>query len=116
MAIVNALRSLPTRISRSPIQQMKEIKNAVELNGFRECHYRDCAAVCQTFSWLEQSVNNNLRVSELDVVKYLEDCQQKKDYFIGIAFDTISATGTNTALVEYAPSIDNGGKIIERDL
>jgi Xaa-Pro aminopeptidase len=116
MAVINALRSSPTRISRSPIQQMKEIKNSVELNGFRECHYRDCAAVCQTFSWLQQSIDNNLTVSELDVVKYLEDRQREKDYFIGIAFDTISATGTNTALVEYAPSIENGGKTIGRDL
>ncbi len=92
---------------------MKEIKNATELNGFRECHYRDCAAVCQTFTWLQESINNNLIVSELDVVKYLEDRQREKDYFIGIAFDTISASGTNTALVEYAP---NDGKIIGHDL
>ena len=116
MSVVDALPSLPTRIVRSPIQQMKEIKNSVELNGFRECHYRDCAAVCQTFSWLQHSIDNNLIVSELDVIKYLEDRQREKDYFIGIAFDTISATGTNTALVEYAPSIEDGGKTINRDL
>jgi Xaa-Pro aminopeptidase len=116
MSVINALPSLPTRIVRSPIQQMKEIKNSVELNGFRECHYRDCAAVCQTFSWLQHSIDNNLIVSELDVIKYLEDRQREKDYFIGIAFDTISATGTNTALVEYAPSIEDGGKTINRDL
>jgi Xaa-Pro aminopeptidase len=113
MAVINALRSSPTRISRSPIQQMKEIKNAIELTGFRECHYRDCAAVCQTFAWLQQSITNNSIVSEQDVIKYLEDRQREKDYFISIAFDTISASGTNTALVEYAPSI---GKIIGHDL
>ena len=61
-------------------------------------------------------MKNNSKVSELDVAKYLEDCQRKQDYFIGIAFDTISATGINTALVEYAPSTDSGGKIIEHDL
>jgi len=116
MSVIDALRSLPTRIDRSPIQQMKEIKNSIELNGFRECHYRDCAAVCQTFSWLQDSIDNNLTVTEFDAVRYLEDRQREKEYFIGIAFDTISATGTNTALVEYAPSIDDGGKTINHDL
>ena len=105
MAVINALPASPTRISRSPIQQMKEIKNSVEINGFRECHYCDCAAVCRTFSWLVQSINNNMIVSELDVVNYLEQCQREMDYFIGIAFDTTSATGTNTALPRWTNAI-----------
>jgi Xaa-Pro aminopeptidase len=115
-AVVDALPLPPARIGRSPIQQMKEIKNDIELNGFRECHYRDCAAVCQTLEWLQGSIDNNVTVTELDVIKYLEHRQQEKDYFIGIAFDTISATGSNTALVEYAPSTEDGGKKILRDL
>ena len=116
MAVIHALPSPPTKISRSPIQQMKEIKNSLELDGFRQCHYRDCAAVCQTFSWLQQSMDKDVTVSELDVIKHLEDRQREKDSFIGIAFDTISATGTNTALVEYAPDVQKGGKTIGRDL
>ncbi len=95
---------------------MKEIKNHVELNGFRECHYRDCAAVCETFQWLEKSINDSRTITELDVIKYLEHRQREKEHFIGIAFDTISAAGSHTALVEYAPSSQDGGKIVARDL
>jgi Xaa-Pro aminopeptidase len=126
MAVVQALGSPPVRTSRSPIQQMKEIKNNIELNGFRECHYRDCVAVCQTFEWLEQqqqlSADKNIySITEFDVCKYLEDRQREQSFFIGIAFDTISAADSNTALVEFSPAPpsangDNNAKIIGANL
>ncbi|CAF0966896.1 unnamed protein product [Rotaria sordida] len=105
------------RISRSPIQQMKEIKNSVELEGFRQCHFRDCAAVCQTFEWLQKSMENDaLNVTELDVAKYLESRQREQVDFISIAFDTISASATNTALIEYSPFARKTKTLIARDL
>jgi Xaa-Pro aminopeptidase len=126
MAVVQALSSPPARISRSPIQQMKEIKNSIEINGFRECHYRDCVAVCQTFEWLEQqqqlSADKKLySITEVDVNKYLEDRQREQSFFVGIAFDTISAADTNTAFIEYNPPLpsingDDNSKIIGANL
>ncbi|CAF1159128.1 unnamed protein product [Adineta steineri] len=116
MSVILNLLYPPKKIVRSPIQQMKEIKNSIELNGFKQCHYRDCAAVCETFDWLETSIKNKLKINEYDVMKYLENCQKQKDYYIGISFDTISANGINTSLVEYAPSIHSQYTINEDDI
>jgi Xaa-Pro aminopeptidase len=66
--------------------------------------------------WLEKCINENIKITELDVIKYLENQQRKKENFIGISFDTISAIGTNTSLIEYTPSRKDGGKRIVRDL
>ncbi|CAF3310009.1 unnamed protein product [Rotaria socialis] len=115
--VLHYLSSATVHLSRSPIQQMKEIKNSVELEGFRQCHFRDCAAVCQTFEWLEKSMKNDvLNVTEVDVAIYLENRQQEQANFVSIAFDTISASATNTALIEYSPFAAKMKKIIVRDL
>ena len=39
---------------------MKACKNDAELSGMRACHYRDGAAVCEFFAWLEDELLNNL--------------------------------------------------------
>ncbi|CAF2059750.1 unnamed protein product [Rotaria magnacalcarata] len=116
-AVLHYLSSAIVHVSRSPIQQMKEIKNSVELEGFRQCHFRDCAAVCQTFEWLEKNMKNDvLNVTEVDVAIYLENRQREQANFVSIAFDTISASATNTALIEYSPFAAKMKKIIDRDL
>ncbi|CAF3687664.1 unnamed protein product, partial [Rotaria sp. Silwood1] len=117
VTVLQHLPSTAVRVSRSPIQQMKEIKNSVELEGFRQCHFRDCAAVCQTFEWLQKNMENDAsNVTEVDVAKYLENRQREQAYFISIAFDTISASAMNTALVEYSPFAAKTKKIVSRDL
>jgi Xaa-Pro aminopeptidase len=40
----------------SPITIMKACKNEAELAGMRECHYRDGAAECEFFAWLEEEL------------------------------------------------------------
>lgn len=96
---------------------MKEIKNPIELEGFRQCHFRDCAAVCYTFDWLEKNMeNDDSSLTEADVAIYLENRQREQTNFISIAFDTISASATNTALVEYSPFAAKTKKTIAHDL
>ena len=115
--VLHRLPSPPARISRSPIQQMKEIKNSVELEGFRQCHYRDCAAVCKTFEWLQKNMEDDgSNITEFDVAKYLENRQQEQEHFVSIAFDTIAASAINTSLIEYSPFAMKTKKVITRDL
>jgi len=51
-------------IVRSPIAEFKAIKNTVELEGFRQCHIRDGAALIRYFAWLEEQLNNGVELSE----------------------------------------------------
>ena len=89
---------------RSPIGDAKAIKNTVELEGMRQCHIRDGAALIEYFAWLEHQLT--VEKTELDEVAgadKLEAIRSKHDKFAGLSFDTISSTGPNAAVIHYKP-------------
>jgi Xaa-Pro aminopeptidase len=74
LKLVSCIKS-EYEFQRNPIQTAKSIKNAVELQGFRECHKRDAAALCRYFSWLENELVNNGRkdLTEAQAADKLEE-------------------------------------------
>ena len=89
---------------RSPIGDAKAIKNEVELEGMRQCHIRDGAALTEYFAWLEdQLITGGATLDEVDGADKLEEIRRKKDRFMGLSFDTISSTGPNAAVIHYKP-------------
>ncbi|KAI9014754.1 putative Xaa-Pro aminopeptidase P [Gaertneriomyces semiglobifer] len=98
--------------ARSPVQTAKAIKNATELEGFRQCHIRDAAALCEFFAWLEKElVENKAVISEVEAADKLEGFRQKQKDFIGLSFDTISGSGPNGAIIHYKPEPETCAKI-----
>ena len=59
-------------IERSPVNDLKAIKNETELEGFRQCHIRDGAALARYFAWLEEQLDNDLEPSESQAADQLE--------------------------------------------
>ena len=59
-------------ISRSPVADLKAIKNAVELEGFRQSHIRDGAALARYFAWLEEQLNTGAQINESQGADMLE--------------------------------------------
>ncbi|KAL1645329.1 hypothetical protein SLS61_008399 [Didymella pomorum] len=89
---------------RSPIGDAKAIKNEVELEGMRQCHIRDGAALSEYFAWLEdQLLNKKATLDEVDGADKLESIRSKHNGFMGLSFDTISSTGPNGAVIHYKP-------------
>jgi Xaa-Pro aminopeptidase len=87
---------------RSPIGDAKAIKNDAELEGMRQCHIRDGAALTEYFAWLEdQLINKGAKLDEVDGADKLETIRAKQDLFMGLSFDTISCTGANAAIMHY---------------
>ena len=79
------------KITRSPVADMKSIKNATEVEGkpsrtaidsviklkgarigFRQSHIRDGAALVRYFSWLEAQSNEGVELSESQAADRLE--------------------------------------------
>ncbi|TPX58919.1 hypothetical protein SpCBS45565_g07872 [Spizellomyces sp. 'palustris'] len=90
--------------SRSPVMTAKAIKNEAELEGFRQSHIRDAAALCEYFAWLEKElVENKAALSEVEAADKLESLRRKQKDFVGLSFDTISSTGPNGAIIHYKP-------------
>jgi Xaa-Pro aminopeptidase len=79
---------------RSPVGDAKAIKNETELNGMRQCHIRDGAALTEFFAWLEdQLINKKAVLDEVAAADKLEKIRSKHQDFVGLSFDTISSTG-----------------------
>ncbi|KAI8997669.1 peptidase M24, structural domain-containing protein [Pilobolus umbonatus] len=96
----------------SPVVMAKSIKNTAELNGMRDCHMRDAVALCKHFAWLENKlVVDKQPVREYEAAKHLESMRQLDDYYVGLSFDTISATGPNGAIIHYKPDVENSSLI-----
>ncbi len=94
--------------SRSPIADAKAIKNEAELEGMRQCHIRDGAALIEYFAWLEdQLVNQDVTLDEVAGANKLEEIRSRGEHFVGLSFDTISSTGPNAAVIHYKPEPGN---------
>lgn len=92
---------------RSPISDAKAIKNETELEGMRQCHIRDGAALIKYFAWLEQELQSGSWIDEVQGADKLEEIRSKGDRFVGLSFDTISSTGPNAAVIHYSPERGN---------
>jgi Xaa-Pro aminopeptidase len=93
---------------RSPIGDAKAVKNEIELEGMRQCHIRDGAALIEYFSWLEDQLNaQKVELDEVTAADKLEEMRSKHKHFVGLSFDTISSTGANAAVIHYKPERGN---------
>lgn len=102
--IIRALKCSFEQPARSPIEDLKSIKNDTELNGARSAHLKDGRALCKFFSWLENElVNKHELIDELAADAKLTEFRQQEKNFVGLSFATISATGANGAVIHYKP-------------
>jgi Xaa-Pro aminopeptidase len=93
---------------RSPIEDAKAVKNETELEGMRQCHLRDGAALIEYFAWLEHElIEKKTKLDEVEAADKLESIRSKHDKFVGLSFDTISSTGANAAVIHYSPERGN---------
>jgi len=58
---------------RSPVGDAKTIKNKTELEGMRQCHIRDGAALSEYFAWLEDELTvKGTKLDEVEAADMLE--------------------------------------------
>lgn len=78
----------------------KARKNETELEGAREAHRRDGAALTRFLCWLDGASG----ITEIDAARRLEAFRAETGVLEDISFDTISAAGPNAALPHYRVS------------
>eukprot|EP00850_Spirogloea_muscicola_P012933 SM000085S23283 [mRNA] locus=s85:569174:575979:+ [translate_table: standard] len=92
----------PAAIARpSIITTLKARKNAAELEGMRQAHLRDAAALAEFWAWLEAEVRGGGAPSEAAVGEALEGFRARQAGFVGTSFDTIAGVGPNGAVIHY---------------
>lgn len=101
------VRNLKCEFSQglSPVEELKAIKNNVELEGAKIAHLKDGRALIKFFAWLEEQVIEKQElIDEIEADEKLTEFKQQEDNFVGLSFDTISATGANGAVIHYKPT------------
>lgn len=107
----------------SPVPAMKAVKNATEQEGFRHAMLRDGIAMVKFLYWLDNKKTTEPTIptahaestaptaptapttlSELSIAARLESLRSKQPLYRGLSFDTISAYGSNAAIVHYEPT------------
>ena len=78
----------------------KSIKNKTELNGARKANIRDGVSVTKFLYWLKNNKNIN-NINETKASERLFQLRKKNKLFFSLAFETISAFGSNAALPHY---------------
>ncbi|KAL7748540.1 hypothetical protein RI367_005950 [Sorochytrium milnesiophthora] len=114
LAIIGAIgKDRVLEEQRNPVVLAKALKNPVEVEGFRQSHIRDAAAVVKYFAWLENELVNNKRtdLDEVDVADKLESFRAEQKDFVGLSFDTISGSGSNGAIIHYKPEKGSCSKV-----
>ncbi|CAL5089281.1 unnamed protein product [Urochloa decumbens] len=88
----------------SPVTLAKSVKNEAEIEGMKNSHLRDAAALAEFWCWLEKEVCKKVPLTEVEVAEKLLEFRQKQDGFIETSFDTISGYGANGAIIHYRPT------------
>lgn len=87
-----------------PCRLRKACKTSAEIEASREAHLRDGAAVTEFLAWLDAQPENSL--TEITVVKALEDFRRATNVLHDISFDTICGAGPNGAIIHYRVTHD----------
>jgi len=104
----------------------KAKKNPVEVQGARDAHIRDGAAIAEFLCWIDAEAPKG-GVDEIIAADKLWEFRQRREIIQDRSFDTISAAGANGALCHYRVSeetnlplamdsiylVDSGGQYLD---
>jgi len=85
-----------------PCALPRAAKNAVEIEGARQAHIRDGAALARFLHWVDTVAQVELP-DERQVVEALERFREETGALKDLSFDTIAGVGPNAALPHYKP-------------
>jgi Xaa-Pro aminopeptidase len=113
-AIALMLTHLRYTVAPAFVEEMKAVKNEVEIEGLRHAYMRDGAAYVRWLAWLEEKINQGYEITEYEAAFRLTEYRRHNKHFMGLAYENISASGPNAALPHYTPS-KNSAAVIDRD-
>ena len=101
LAVSEELREAGVEVAwgDDPCRLPKAKKTAAEVQGMREAHLRDGAAMVEFLCWLDAQDPEGL--TEISVVTALEGFRRATNALHDISFDTICGAGANGAIMHY---------------
>lgn len=90
---------------RNISEDLKTIKNEVEIKNLEETYVRDGAILFKFICWLKENAKN--KIGEYEAAMKLDSMRAEDPLYISNSFDTISAYGKNAAMMHYHAKEDN---------
>ncbi len=98
------------KIISDPVTALKACKHPAELQGVRDAHIRDGAALTRFLAWLSQEAPKGT-LDEVSAAARLTAFRAEDNLFRGPSFNTIAGAGANGAIVHYRASPATAAKI-----
>ncbi|AJE47905.1 aminopeptidase P family protein [Celeribacter indicus] len=114
MAVKTLLKGAEIVEGEDPCILPKAVKTEAEIAGTREAHLRDGAAVVEFLAWLSEQMPEEL--TEIEIVRKLEECRTATNALREISFDTICGAGPNGAIVHYRVTEETNRALREGEL
>lgn len=115
-AIINALPENIEVVSDNYIAVMKSVKNPVEIQCTKNAHKKDGAAMVEFLCYLKKNIvlKENIGktgITEISAAEKLKEFRRKQKGFNDLSFDTISAYGSNGAIIHYSATEDTNKEL-----
>ena len=106
------LEKVGAKIKRAPdpCQLPKACKNAVEVEGARQAHIRDGAALTRFLAWMAREAPNG-HLTEIEAAEALEGYRRQNGALTDLSFDSISGAAPHAALPHYRVTKSSNRKI-----
>ncbi len=101
--------------TRDPCILPKATKTEAEIAGARAAHRRDGAALSECLAWLDAAAPAG-GLTEIDVVRRLEEARRATGQLRDISFETICGAGPNGAIVHYRVSDSSNRPVAPGDI
>jgi Xaa-Pro aminopeptidase len=100
---INNTKKIIYSLNEDLIENMKCVKNPVEIEGFRKANLKDSVALIKFFAWLEDELvtKNRTDLNEYEIGLKNKKVREEQENFMGESFAPICACGANAAIIHY---------------
>ena len=92
------------------VENLKAIKNEIEIENFKNSQQRDGVAIVKFLYWLDKNIGN-IEITEISASDKLEEFRREGDNYVSLSFETISGYKDHAAIVHYSATKDTEYKL-----
>lgn len=92
-------------LSEDIVENLKAIKNEVEIKNFEKCQIRDGVAMVKFLYWLDENLGKE-KITEISASDKLEQIRSEGENYVSLSFETISGYKDHAAIVHYSAKKD----------
>jgi len=98
-----------------PVLAIKSHKNETEIEGMKSAQRTDASAMAKFLSWLDVEAPKG-ELTEIAIVKQLEQIRRQANSLVDISFETISGSGPNGAICHYRVTENSDRRLVPGEL